>query len=55
MPDCFYWELQYRPIIPSHPLGAWQELQVSSGELEAEVGGWTLEPSMPLGGWGVGG
>ena len=42
MPDCFYWELQYRPIIPSHPPGAWQELQVQSGELEAEVGG--LDP-----------
>ena len=42
LPDCFYWELQYRPLIPSHPPGACQQLQVHSGELEAEVGG--LDP-----------
>ena len=38
LPENFFWELQYRPLIPSQPLPAWQLLEVATGGLEAEVG-----------------
>ena len=42
LPECFFWELQYRPILPSQPLGAWEEVEVHTGGLEATVSG--LQP-----------
>lgn len=42
LPDCFFWELQYRALIPNQPLGGWDELEVATGGMEVEVTG--LDP-----------
>lgn len=42
LPACFFWELQYRAIVPNQQLGAWEELEVANGGMEVEVTG--LDP-----------
>lgn len=39
LPPSYFWELQYRPILPSQPLGEWQEVEVRSGLLSEQVTG----------------
>lgn len=38
-PDCFYWELQYRAVIPGQQPGEWEEVEVRNGLMRVEVGG----------------
>lgn len=41
LPDCYFWELQYRPLVPGQPLGAWEAVEVGQ-TMEVTVDG--LEP-----------
>ncbi len=41
LPDCYFWELQYRPLVPGQPLGPWETLEVGQS-MEVTVPG--LEP-----------